>query len=62
MIVWWLVLLIVWLASSVAFVAGAWWGTVQAGEKHTDAEYSARYQRNSAVEDAAEMAITGDDW
>lgn len=62
MIAWWLALLLFWPLAGICFMAGAWWGTVQAGEKQTDAMYAARFERNTAVEDAADLAITGDDW
>lgn len=63
----WLVLT-AFLALSVGFVLGAWWCSVFAANRIAvlEAEIAdgdhARFVRDEAVRDAAEMALDGIDW
>lgn len=62
-VVGWILLVgVVWVLVSVAFMAGSAWGsTVTANRFIADHDHD-RYMRDEGVRDAAEMALDGIDW
>lgn len=64
MTVWWVLLALGggWLVFLVGFVGGAWWGTTAGVNRGVEDADHARFVRDEAVRDAAEMALDGIDW
>lgn len=59
----WVVLgLVMWVLVSVAFVAGSAWGSTVTANRFIADHDHARFARDEAVRDAAEMALDGIDW
>jgi hypothetical protein len=59
---WILLVGVVWVLVSVAFMAGSAWGSTATASRFIEDQDHGRFERDERVRDAAEMALDGIDW